>query len=454
MQTPIQALGGRHTPQTPVQRIPGQAPLQPPQQQMMPDGRVIGKRPSSGQPSERQTKKFLADRTISSKVETFVPESRLYNELVGFEKKLDAIIMRKRIDIQEAMRSPPKMKRTLRVFISNLASDQPSQRGENEDDEGDVDATVNPPSWTLRIEGRLLEPSSSSSKNRPPSKKFSSFFRSIVVELERDPTLYPEGNLVEWVKTPTSQEVDGFEIKRKGDANVKARIMLHLDYSPAKFKLSPELADLLGVRVDTKPQVLLNLWQYVKNNKLQDSQDKRIINNNERLRKIFLMDRMMFSQLPDLINRHLLPPDPIVLDYLIRVDKDYHLSRHACDIEVELDDALRQKMAAVISTTPSQKEIQTLHDQITRLLHSIAQTKMKRDFLVQFAKQPAEFVRRWCESQSRDLQVILGESQVGLEESRRSEFYRQEWVKEAVFHYMHSKTVLRMQELLNARGQQ
>ncbi|RUS30536.1 hypothetical protein BC938DRAFT_479279 [Jimgerdemannia flammicorona] len=90
-------------------------------------------------------------------IETFVPESRLYNELVEFEKRLDATIMRKRLDIQEAMGKPVKTKRTLRVFLSNMASDQPSQL-QSDADEDNVDlGSGGAPSWTLKIEGRLLD---------------------------------------------------------------------------------------------------------------------------------------------------------------------------------------------------------------------------------------------------------------------------------------------------------
>jgi SWI/SNF-related matrix-associated actin-dependent regulator of chromatin subfamily D len=38
-----------------------------------------------------------------------VPESKLYTDLVEFEKKLDATIMRKRLDIQEALGKPTKV---------------------------------------------------------------------------------------------------------------------------------------------------------------------------------------------------------------------------------------------------------------------------------------------------------------------------------------------------------
>ena len=45
--------------------------------------------------------------------------SQAYMDLLAFERKLDATIMRKRLDIQEALKRPQKIKRKLRIFISH-----------------------------------------------------------------------------------------------------------------------------------------------------------------------------------------------------------------------------------------------------------------------------------------------------------------------------------------------
>ena len=43
-------------------------------------------------------------------------------------------------------------------------------------------------------------------------RKFSSFFKSLVIELDKD--LYgPDNHLVEWHRTPTTQETDGFQVR-------------------------------------------------------------------------------------------------------------------------------------------------------------------------------------------------------------------------------------------------
>ena len=104
-----------------------------------------------------------------------------------------------------------------------------------------------------------------------------------MIELERDSNLYPNGNFVEWHKSPNQAEVDGFEIKRHGDENVKVKVILHVDNSPERFKLSPELADVLAIDVETRPGIMMALWQYIKFHQLQDPEDKRNINCDQKL---------------------------------------------------------------------------------------------------------------------------------------------------------------------------
>jgi len=263
---------------------------------------------------KKNKKKRRIEKTIPPKIESLIPESKLYTQLHEFEKKMDATIMRKRLDIQEAMSKPIKTKKTLRIFISNTAS------GQNNDimniNEISLENTSTP-SWILKIEGKLLD-NSAGKKSNQVEKKFSSFVKRVIVQLDRDQTLYPEGNMIEWNKNPGQPEIDGFEIKRTGDTDVNAKIIIEMDYAPHKYKLSEDLANLLDIKLDTKPNVVMALWQYIKYHKLQDSDDKRIINNNEELKKIFKVNQMTFPQMPEFINQHLLPPDPIIIDYKIR----------------------------------------------------------------------------------------------------------------------------------------
>ena len=214
-------------------------------------------------------KKRLADKILPQKVRELVPESQAYMDLLSFERKLDSTIMRKRLDIQEALKRPMKQKRKLRIFISNTAfpAKEAGATAEGGAPSAGPDDAPTTASWELRVEGRLID----EDKKADPSKskrKFSSFFKSLVIELDKD--LYgPDNHLVEWHRTPTTQETDGFQVKRPGDKNVRCTILLLLDYQPLQFKLDQRLARLLGVHTQTRPVIISALWQYIKTHKLQ-----------------------------------------------------------------------------------------------------------------------------------------------------------------------------------------
>lgn len=80
-----------------------------------------------------------------------------------------------------------------------------------------------------------------------------------------------------------------------------------------------------------------------------------------------------------------------------------------------------------------------LDDKIVQCVQSINNSKIKRDFLMEFSKEPVEFINRWVASQARDLEVILGENKINLEEIKQTDFYKQPWMREAVFHYLTTK---------------
>ncbi|KAJ3051187.1 SWI SNF, matrix associated, actin dependent regulator of chromatin, sub d, member 3 [Rhizophlyctis rosea] len=391
--------------------------------------------------SKSHKRKRPIDKNLPKKIEPYVPESKLYTELQEFEKKLDATITRKKLDLQDSLSKPIKQKRTLRVFLSNLAADQYVEVSDlGAGDAFDLES-ARIPSWTLKIEGRLLDqPGSRRPQPNPP--KFSSFLKSIHVDLQRDPNLYPEPNLIEWHKQPGLPECDGFEIKRRGDSEVKAKILLTIDYTPEKYKLSAELGKLLDIHTDTQTNVIMALWQYVKLHKLQDSEDKKFINCDEPLLRVIGIPRVPFSSIPELLQRHLFPPDPVVIEYTVKVDKEFNMGQTAYDIEVEVDDPIRETMRNVAQPDPAlTKEIVELDEKIGSLVQGINHCKLKRDFMLAFAKDPVGFINQWVASQSRDLEVVLGDMKIDLAELRKPDFYNDPAVHNAVFHLLRQQDV-------------
>ena len=78
------------------------------------------------------------------------------------------------------------------------------------------------------------------------------------------------------------------------------------------------LAKLLGMHTATRPVIIQSLWQYIKAHKLQDSQEKEFINLDKYLQQIFEVDRIRFSEIPSMLHKHCMPPEPIVINHMIK----------------------------------------------------------------------------------------------------------------------------------------
>uniref|UniRef100_A0A8C4MBK9 SWI/SNF related BAF chromatin remodeling complex subunit D2 n=1 Tax=Equus asinus TaxID=9793 RepID=A0A8C4MBK9_EQUAS len=341
---------------------------------------------------------------------------------------------------------PQRQKRKLRIYISNTFS--PSKA------EGDSAGTTGTPggtpagdkvaSWELRVEGKLLDDPSKQ------KRKFSSFFKSLVIELDKE--LYgPDNHLVEWHRMPTTQETDGFQVKRPGDLNVKCTLLLMLDHQPPQYKLDPRLARLLGVHTQTRAAIMQALWLYIKHNQLQDGHEREYINCNRYFRQIFSCGRLRFSEIPMKLAGLLQHPDPIVINHVISVDPNDQKKTACYDIDVEVDDPLKAQMSNFLASTTNQQEIASLDVKIHETIESINQLKTQRDFMLSFSTDPQDFIQEWLRSQRRDLKIIT--DVIGNpEEERRAAFYHQPWAQEAVGRHIFAKVQQRRQELEQVLG--
>lgn len=69
---------------------------------------------------------------------------------------------------------------------------------------------------------------------------------------------------IQWQAETLPLDADGFEVRRKGDTNVIATIVLWVNHDPPHYKLSPALASLLDLHTAARPSILLALWKYIK----------------------------------------------------------------------------------------------------------------------------------------------------------------------------------------------
>ncbi|KAF7176777.1 hypothetical protein CNMCM7691_003937 [Aspergillus felis] len=394
-----------------------------------------------------------------------------YKSLRDLEKRLDASIVRKRLDIQDSISKTVKKYRTMRIWISNTVENQPWQTGAGEN--GAVPGS-NPGSgrYKVRIEGRLLDDDSDptapddsddegenaeengdamehdgqaaekpkKSAAKRPKQRFSQFFKSITIDFDKSPSSNPEETkTISWTKPqlpanavtlPPTADFDSLQFSRASQDNLNVTISLVRDEAPERYKLSKELAEVLDVEEETRSGIVLGIWDYIRAMGLQEDEEKRLVRCDHRLRAIFGRDQMFFPQIPESIGPHTSPLDPIKLPYTIRVDEDFHKdpTPTVYDIQVAVEDPLRAKMLALTQNpqyTAGLRQIAALDDQLALIVQALTHSRAKHSFYTALSKDPATFLRRWVNSQRRDLETILGEAtRGGGEDGSGPEFRR------------------------------
>jgi len=393
-----------------------------------------------GPPKRRK----LTDKELPNSLkhhEAFSGESQMYQELLDMERKLDWTMMRKKVEIEDALTRVQPVPRTLRVFLSHTVSGQVWQQPETGDPTHNFDTGQGIPAWQLKVEGRVLELPGQRPKDRLPLPKFSHLVKRMVVEIDRNPGAYPDGNVAEWPRAQTqTPPMDGFTLRKTGDAPARIRILLYLNHQPSQYKLHPDLANLLCLKEDSRINVIHALWNYIKINGLQDKVERRIVRTNDELRALLGAETVHFTQLPEIVNRFLIPPDPIVLHYMINPATAPPERPTAWDVEVKLEDlSLKHRMKSVtLDANPTTlKTLGDIDDEIAVHIQSLHNSVNKSTFLRSFSQEPAEFIQTWLASQSRDLETVLGSgisdgATIRLEDLKRSEFFKLPWVEEAV----------------------
>eukprot|EP00741_Cyanophora_paradoxa_P021018 tig00021326_g20290.t1 len=396
-----------------------------------------------------------------SKLMAMVPEARMLHALVDFEKKLDAVIQRKRGDIFEATKRPKRLEKKLRIFISNTHH---NQKDDTAPLPGPSDPPPEEPSWTLFVRGFLMDrplpedkrdrkAAANDPSRRPVALRFTQLVSRVVIELDKE--LFGPDALVVWTppaaapqlgggaapspapgqQQPAAAAADGFEVKRKGDRETVARISITLAHSPARFKIAAPLGPAIGVHTESRVGVLLALWQYIRANGLLDTEDRTLVKCDETLRKCFGVPTLHLYRLGQAIGAFLLPADPIVLTYPIKLQGTEHASEEVYEADVDVDDPGQAEMARLAEEPlPYEAEAGQLEEEVAGALQRVRHHKHKRDFMLAFFSDPVNFVSDLVVSQHNDTLAMSGDT--SKEEMRRTRFYEGDWVPQAVKRYL------------------
>ncbi|KAI1178242.1 hypothetical protein F4777DRAFT_131031 [Nemania sp. FL0916] len=386
-----------------------------------------------------------------------------YRELRDFERRLDATMTRKRLDIVDAVTRSVKRWKTLRIWITNTAEDQIWQGNGINVDTFDFSSNLEP-TYRVKIEARLLDDNDSldddedaedtkigtddsdrmdedgtngpKSSTKAPRYRFSHFFKALYVDFPANRRGAEQS--VEWKKPervggspnlPAAADFDELTFKRNGDENLNITINLVRHEEPERYALSPELEDIVDMREATRQEIVMGVWEYIKMMGLQEDEEKRHFRCDELLRSAFGIETGAIPKLTDYISAHLRPLPPVQLPYTIRLDEQFHKDPQPTiyDVRVAVDDPLREKMSEFLNNAgyvSMLKEVSSLDEQLAIIIQAVHVSKAKHDFLKALSEDPANRIRNWLSSQKRDLDVILGEAMRGGGEDASGDEWR------------------------------
>ena len=346
---PSGTTGPMYTPQQPPQHP--QHHSQHPQHQQPPPP-TAAQQAQAQQASLRATEAARAraleptDRTLPDDLsEIIVGEGvERYNALRSAERRLDAVMMRKRLDVGDNLqrRFAPR-EGVLKIWVSNTVEGQAWQvveearrarEAEGADEglfgEGLDFSEGSAATWRVKIEGRLIEDNAgwdseastagkkptedpadksqdpentTTTTKKPPQRRrprLSHFFKSITISLPQTsslPTSNPDAyTAITWTKPQPSTpgfsanspeaSFDTLEFARKGDENLNVTIALVRDEVQERFRLSEPLAELLDCEEEDRAGAVQGVWEYVRARGLMEDEDRRSIICDEGLRRV------------------------------------------------------------------------------------------------------------------------------------------------------------------------
>ncbi|KUI58036.1 SWI/SNF and RSC complexes subunit ssr3 [Cytospora mali] len=403
------------------------------------------------------------DKTMPDGVEDCIMSDGVqrYKDLRDFERRLDATITRKRLDIVDSVSRNAKRYKTMRIWITNTVEDQVWQGNGINADTFDFSTNAES-SFRVKIQGELLDDdddeyekdneaeddkmdtdapadkAKTPAAKAPPKPRFSHFFKHMTVEFDRSKMRNGAEQSVEWNKPdriansanpPAAADFDELTFKRNGDENMNITINLFRDENPERFELSPALADVVDMEVATRSEVQMGMWEYIKLMGLQEDEEKRNFRCDELLKKVVGRDAGSIPALLEYIGPHLRPLPPVKLFYTVRVDEEFHKDPKPTvyDVRVAVGDSLQARLMQFFQDPQyvnMLNQVKGLDDQLAIMIQAIAESKAKHSFLESLSKDPANFVRNWLSSQKRDLEVIMGEANRGGGEDATGDEWR------------------------------
>lgn len=191
-----------------------------------------------------------------------------------------------------------------------------------------------------------------------------------------------DSRIFEWSKSE-NENIDRFELIGT-EKHGSITILFEFENLLEKYKLSQTLQNFLLKETETKTGVLIDLWKYIRLNRLVTDYNTYNVKCDDKLVRTFNIESFPFIELPDLIANHLLPLDPLVVENPSR--QNY---TRKFDIPMEIDDFYD------FPVIYQNNLICQLDQKILNLFETLKVLRSKIDTLSKFSDNPTHFINEW-----------------------------------------------------------
>ena len=251
-------------------------------------------------------------------------------------QRLDALDQRiddleRRVAVRRAARGTPGLSAaaraagTLRVWCSHTSGTrpctQPSPKKRKKDDSAGDET-----SWELTIDGKVIDDGCDGHNQvAADARTFGDLVDRVEISLDRK---QGKGSTICWRPAPRDRRVDGVVLSRAFKPGAKASCLVRVAvfarrraFDREKVRLSPSLQKLMRVarEEETRDNVLRAISRYADVKHLRDLRDGKQIQCDAVLQAALGVPSFVFTQLDDLLQPHLLVPEPQCLDLQLAV---------------------------------------------------------------------------------------------------------------------------------------
>ena len=207
--------------------------------------------------------------------------------------------------------------------------------------------------WELTIDGKVIDDGCDGQNQiSADARTFGDLVDRVEVSLDRK---QGKGATICWRPSPRDRRVDGLVLSRAFKPGAKASCLVRVSifarcraFDRDRVKLGPALQKLMRITRDeeTRDNVVRAISRYVDVKNLRDARDGRQIQCDAVLQSCLGVPSFNFTQLEELLQPHLLVPEPVSLDRQLSAgDAD---TEPQC-VDVPVDIPIRRPLHAPLS---------------------------------------------------------------------------------------------------------